>query len=41
MGYLIAFILGIFVATVGLGNAASVFDKGIVKTQEVMKESVK
>jgi hypothetical protein len=41
MGYLISFLLGIFVATVGVSGAASVLDKAVKHTQEYMKESVK
>jgi hypothetical protein len=41
MGYLISFLLGIFVATVGVSGAASVLDKAVKQTQEYMKESVK
>lgn len=39
MGYLIAFILGIFVATVGISGVANVADKGVTKVQQVMKET--
>ena len=41
MGYLISFLLGIFVATVGVSGAASVLDKAVKHTQAYMKESVK
>jgi hypothetical protein len=41
MGYLISFLLGIFVATVGVSGAASVLDKAVKTTQIYMKESVK
>ena len=41
MGYLISFLLGIFVATVGVSGAASVLDKAVKQTQAYMKESVK
>jgi hypothetical protein len=41
MGYLISFLLGIFVATVGVSGAASVLDKAVKQTQVYMKESVK
>jgi hypothetical protein len=41
MGYLIAFVLGIFVATVGISGVASVADKGVNQVQQVMKEAAK
>jgi hypothetical protein len=41
MGYLISFLLGIFVATVGASGAASVLDKAVKTTQTYMKESIK
>jgi len=41
MGYLISFLLGIFVATIGVSGAASVLDKAVKTTQAYMKESVK
>lgn len=41
MKYLIAFLLGMFVATVGVSGVASAIDKAVGKTQEVMKETVK
>ena len=41
MGYLISFLLGIFVATVGVSGAASVLDKAVKTTQIYMNESVK
>lgn len=41
MGYLISFVLGIFVATVGVGGVASALDKAVQKTQVYMKENVK
>ena len=41
MGYLVSFLLGIFVATVGVSGAASVLDKAVKTTQTYMKESVK
>ena len=41
MGYLISFLLGIFVATVGVSGAASVLDKAVKTTQIYMQESVK
>lgn len=41
MGYFIAFLLGIFVATVGVTGVASVADKAVTRTQEIMKETAK
>jgi hypothetical protein len=41
MGYIISFILGIFVATVGVQGVAAVADKAVSKTQAVMIESTK
>jgi uncharacterized protein GlcG (DUF336 family) len=41
MKYLIAFVLGMFVATVGISGVASAIDKAVGKTQEVMKETVR
>jgi|LakMenEpi03Aug12_release.lakeMendotaPanAssembly.Ray.scaffolds.fasta_scaffold3746269_1 hypothetical protein len=41
MRYLIAFFLGMFVATVGISGVASAVDKAVNKTQEIMKETVK
>ena len=41
MKLVLAFIAGIFVATVGISGVASAVDKAVGKTQEVMKESVK
>ena len=41
MGYLISFLLGIFVATVGVSGAASVLDKAVKQSQAYMKELVK
>jgi hypothetical protein len=41
MGYIIAFILGIFVATVGISGIANVADKGVGQVQQVMKEAAK
>lgn len=41
MGYIVAFVLGIFVATVGIQGVASMADKVVNKTQEVMIQSVK
>jgi hypothetical protein len=41
MSHLIAFILGMFVATVGVSGVANAVDKAVGKTQEVMKETVK
>jgi hypothetical protein len=38
---IVAFIAGMFVATVGITGVASAVDKAVGKTQEVMKETVK
>jgi hypothetical protein len=38
MGYIISFILGIVVATVGFTGVAQVADKGVNKVQEVVRE---
>ena len=38
---LIGFILGIFVATVGVNGVLKVFDTGVQKVQEISKEAVK
>jgi hypothetical protein len=41
MGYLISFLLGIFVATVGVSGAASVLDKAGKQSHAYIKELVK
>lgn len=41
MKLLLAFIAGMFVATVGVSGVANAVDKAVGKTQEVMKETVK
>ncbi len=41
MKTIIAFLLGMFVATVGVSGVASAIDKVVGKTQTIMKESVK
>jgi len=41
MGYLISFVLGIFVATVGVGGVANVLDSAVQKTQVYMRENAK
>lgn len=38
---IVAFIAGMFVATVGISGVANAVDKAVGKTQEVMKETVK
>jgi hypothetical protein len=38
MGYIVAFVLGIVVATVGFTGVAQVADKGVNKVQEVVRE---
>ena len=37
----VAFLLGMFVATVGISGVASAVDKMVGKTQTIMKETVK
>jgi hypothetical protein len=39
MSHIIAFFLGIFVATVGITGVASVADRGVNQVQQVMKEA--
>ena len=39
MSHIIAFFLGIFVATVGVSGVASVADRGVNQVQQVMKEA--
>ena len=41
MKILLAFIAGMFVATVGVSGVSNAVDKAVGKTQEVMKETVK
>jgi hypothetical protein len=41
MKILLAFIAGMFVATVGVTGVASAVDKAVNHTQSVMKETVK
>lgn len=41
MKILLAFIAGMFVATVGISGVASAVDKAVGKTQTIMKESVR
>jgi uncharacterized membrane protein YtjA (UPF0391 family) len=38
MSHIIAFILGIVVATVGFTGIAQIADKGVTKVQDVVKE---
>ncbi len=40
-GYIVAFILGMIVATVGLSGVAKIFDNGVAKVQEMSKEAAK
>jgi Tfp pilus assembly protein PilV len=40
MKLIVAFLAGMFVATVGVTGVANVIDKTVTKTQEVMKQSV-
>jgi len=37
-GYIVAFVLGMIVATVGVGGVMKIFDNGVSKVQEVSKE---
>jgi hypothetical protein len=39
ISHLVAFILGIVVATVGFTGVAQVADKGVTKVQEVVREA--
>jgi uncharacterized membrane protein YtjA (UPF0391 family) len=39
ISHLVAFILGIVVATVGFTGIAQIADKGVTKVQEVVKEA--
>jgi uncharacterized membrane protein YtjA (UPF0391 family) len=41
MGYLIAFIIGIVVATVGVTGIAKIADTGVAKMQQVTKDAAK
>jgi hypothetical protein len=41
MKVFVAFLLGMFVATVGISGVASAVDKMVGKTQTIMKETVK
>ena len=41
MGYVIVFVLGIVVATVGFSGVAKIADGGVAKIQQVTKESAK
>ena len=41
MKILLAFIAGMFVATVGVSGVANAIDKAVGKTQSVMKDTVK
>lgn len=40
-GYIIAFVLGMVVATVGISGIAKIFDNGVQKVQEYSKEAAK
>ena len=40
-GYIVSFVLGMVVATVGLSGVAKMFDNGVAKVQEVSKEYAK
>ena len=39
MSYIIAFVLGIVVATVGFSGVAKVADKGVEKVQTIVKDT--
>jgi hypothetical protein len=41
MGYIISFILGIVVATVGFTGIANIVDGGVSKVQEITKEAAR
>jgi hypothetical protein len=41
MGYLISFILGVVVATVGFSGISNMADKGVQQVQTVAKEAAK
>ena len=41
VGYVIAFILGIYVSTVGLTGVVNVLEKSIQETQQLMKDSAR
>jgi hypothetical protein len=41
ISHLVAFFLGIFVATVGITGVANVADKSVNQVQQVMKEAAK
>jgi hypothetical protein len=41
LSHIVAFLLGIFVATVGISGVANVADKGVNQIQEVMRETAK
>lgn len=41
VSHLIAFILGIVVATIGFSGVANIADKGVTKVQEITKEATK
>ncbi len=38
-GYIVAFILGMVVATVGISGVAKIFDNGVQKVQSLSKEA--
>lgn len=40
-GYIVAFVLGMIVATVGLSGVAKIFDNGVAKVQEMSKEAAR
>lgn len=40
-GYIVAFVLGMVVATVGVSGIANIFDNGVQKVQQYSKEAAK
>ena len=38
-GYIVSFILGMVVATVGISGVAKIFDNGVAKVQSLSKEA--
>lgn len=40
-GYIVAFVLGMVVATVGIGGIMKIVDNGVQKVQEFSKEAAK
>jgi len=40
-GYIVAFVLGLVVATVGVSGIMKIFDNGVQKVQEYSKDAAK